>query len=290
MATISLTVTQNFLKESVIDTVFSQFVKIPEQTTVIDIGAGSGNITSWLEKHIQNQIVAYELDQQLASGLIAKFSHTNKVIIQNKNFLQSPPMSTSYTVVANIPFMYTTSIIKQITDDLKFQEGYIVLQKEAAYRFGGAQLKKPSGIQSTLLGVDFDFEILHTFAIKDFDPAPQVSTVLLHIKRTPDGERFSNRQSFADFVSYVFNKSIPVVRRAPVLGRYLARKIDLGRIPLLQKKPSELSTEDFTYLFSLCDQDTLEKISGYDEKIKEEGQNVEKIYRTRNAPTWRDMV
>lgn len=287
MANISITVTQNFLKPEVIEEVFTKYVTIPENMTIVDIGAGSGNITTWLSKKTQNQIVAYELDEELARGLIAKFSSTNRVIIQNKNFLQAPPITSSYMVIANIPFMYTTSIIKQITDDLKFEEAYIVMQKEAAYRFGGSQMKQPAGIQSTLLEVDFKFEILHTFASKDFVPAPQVTSVLLHIKRKPEGEKFTRRQEFADFVSYLFNKSLPVIRKSPVLGRYLARKIDLGRIPLMQKKPSELTLEDIVYLFSICDDEVLEKTSGYDNFIKEQSNSVEKINRTRNDPDWR---
>lgn len=288
MATISLSVTQNFLKESTIDKVFEEYVKIPEDMQVVDIGAGTGNITTWLTKHTKNQILAYELDTLLFAELRSRFGPSNKVTILNKNFLQSDDLTVNFCVVANIPFMITTALIKHITNDLHFQEGYLVLQKEAAYRFGGAELKKPSGILSTLLNVDFSFEILHTFTSKDFMPAPQVTSVLLHIKRKPEAAKFQRRTEFADFVAYLFNKSLPEIRRAPLLGRYLARKIDLGRIPLMQKKPSELSLEDITYLFSLCDYEILEKIAGYDEMIKEQGESVQKIYRTRNAEDWKD--
>src|SRR5689334_7425729 len=113
MAVIPISVTQNFLKQDVIDEVFSKYVKIPENVTVIDIGAGSGNITTWLSKNTQNQILAYELDDKLARDLTAKFANTNKVIVQPKNFLQEAPVTSHYMVVSNIPFMSTTAIIKQ---------------------------------------------------------------------------------------------------------------------------------------------------------------------------------
>ncbi|MCC7304131.1 methyltransferase [bacterium] len=287
MAVIPISVTQNFLKPEVIDEVFTKFVKIPENIAVIDIGAGTGNITSWLAKSTQNQILAYELDENLSRQLISKFANTNKVVIQPKNFLQEPPVTTKYMVVANIPFMSTAAIIKQITDDLKFEEAYIVLQKEAAYRFGGNQMNQPSSIQSTLLEVDFSLEVLHTFRNEDFTPSPSVTSVLLHIKRKPEGANFQRRTEFADFVAYIYNKSVPSVRRSPGLGRYLARKIDLGRIPIIHKKPSELSLEDVTYLFSLCDKSILEKTVGYDNFIKEQSNNVQKIHRTRNDEGWR---
>ena len=144
MATISLSVTQNFLKEQTIEKVFEQYVKVPENLQVIDIGAGTGNITSWLTKHTKNQILAYELDISLSNQLKSLFGHSNKVTVLNKNFLQADDSTVDFCVVANIPFMITTALIKRITDDLHFQEGYLVLQKEAAYRFGGAELNKPA--------------------------------------------------------------------------------------------------------------------------------------------------
>lgn len=288
LTTIPLSVTQIFLKPEVIEQVFSQYVKIPADLPIIDIGAGTGNITSWLAKTTQNQIIAYELDEHLAKELIVKFSNTNRVIVQAKNFLQSTPVAAHYAVVANIPFMSTTAIIKQLTDDTRFEEAYIVLQKEAAQRFGGAQMGHPSSIQSTLLEVDFKLEILHTFTNNDFTPAPQVTSVLLHIIRKPEGINFQRRSEFADFVSYLYNKSLPDVRRAPVLGRMFARTIDFGRMHILPKKPSELTLDDYIYLFSVCDDRMLEKTIGYDNFIKENSNSVQKIHRTRNDPNWRN--
>jgi len=287
---ISLSVTQNFLKESVINTVFDANIKIPENITVIDIGAGTGNITAWLAKHAKNQILAYELDQNLTRELFTRFTGTNRVAILNKNFLQTDPPEHDFMVVANIPFMYTTSIIKQLTEDPHFIEGYIVVQKEAAFRFGGHQVKHPAGLQSILMSVDFTFEILHTFTSRDFTPAPNVSSVLLHIKRKVPLLRYNQREDFEDFVSYLFTHSVPDIRKAPGVGRFLARSIDLGRITLMHKKPSELTLDDYYYLFSLCDRELLDKIMGSMETTVEQGESVVKVYRTRNASDWRDMV
>ncbi|MFZ6022300.1 MAG: hypothetical protein ACOYT9_02410 [Patescibacteria group bacterium] len=45
MATITIQATQNFLKPSVISNVFKKYVSIPQGLPIIDIGAGTGNIT-----------------------------------------------------------------------------------------------------------------------------------------------------------------------------------------------------------------------------------------------------
>lgn len=286
MLTIPLSVTQNFLKPSVIDRVFTDCIPAIPNLPIIDIGAGSGNITSWLEKHTKNQILAYELDQNLAFELRSKFGHTNRVSILPKNFLTSDALTEPYAVVANIPFMNTTAIIKQLTTEPNFREGYLVMQKEAAERFGGYQVGAPSTLQSILLELDFTCEILHKFLKSDFQPTPQVTCVLFHMKRKLPVLDFNRRIAFEDFVAYLFNKSVPIIRKSPTVGRYLARRIDLGRTALLQNPPSALSLDDYLYLFTLCDAYILDGVAGSMERIEEEGSSVQKIYRTRESDNW----
>ena len=290
MAVIPISVTQNFLKESTISSVFSKAIKISVDTEVIDIGAGTGNITAWLLAQGCKNILAYELDTHLVESLRQRFSQTTRISILNKDFLREENSSVPYVVVANIPFNITTAIVKTLTEDPKFQEGYIVMQKEAAYRFGGTQMQQPATLLSTLLELDFTAEILHTFVGTDFTPAPQVTSVLFHIKRKPYSGRTLERGYFTDFVSYLFNKSVPMLRRAPILGRFLARAIDYPSMHILRKKPSEVTLDEYLHLFSMCNEEVMNKITGYTEVMAEQGRSVQKVYRTRNSETWRDMV
>lgn len=290
MATITIQATQNFLKPSVVSTIFKKYVSIPQGLPIIDIGAGTGNITKWLVTETKNDILAYELDLSLAKSLSEAFKQYPRVQIQAANFLAAVNLPSRYCVVSNIPFMSTTAIIKQLTEDKRFEFGYFVMQEEAAKRFGGQQLTAPSGILSIQMQLRYKFSLLHHFSRTDFSPPPSVETVLVKIERIQNKVNLDQELFFMNFVSYLFNQSHPVVRRAPILGRYMARRIDLGRIPLLQKKPSDLTIDDFLYLFSLCTYEVLEKIAGYDEKLKSEGSAVQKIYRTRNASNWKNMI
>jgi hypothetical protein len=97
----------------------------------------------------------------------------------------------------------------------------------------------------------------------------------------------NQREDFENFVSYLFNKSVPIVRKAPTLGRYLARKIDLGRTDLLQHPPSELTLDDYLYLYTLCDNQVLDDLYGYMEMMREQGESVQKIHRSRTAEDWK---
>lgn len=290
MATITIQATQNFLKPSVISNVFKKYVSIPQGLPIIDIGAGTGNITQWLVTETKNDILAYELDLALAKSLSEAYRQYPRVQIQATNFLAAVNLPSRYCVVSNIPFMSTTAIVKQLTEDKRFEFGYFVMQEEAANRFGGQQLTAPSGILSIQMQIRHKFSLLHHFSRADFSPAPSVETVLVKIERIQNKVSLDQEQFFMNLVSYLFNQSHPVVRRAPILGRYMARRIDLGRIQLMQKKPSDLTFDDFLYLFSLCTYEVLEKIAGYDEKLKSEGSSVQKIYRTRNASNWKNMV
>lgn len=290
MSKITIQVTQNFLKPNVINDVFRRYVILPQNLPVIDIGAGTGNITTWLLQESKNDILAYELDSLLANRLKETFSKFPRVQIYSTNFLTATNLPSRYCVVANIPFMSTATIVRQLVIDRRFEMGYLIMQKEAAERFGGKQVGAASGIISIELQLQYKFTLLHTFQRTDFTPAPNVDTVLVKIERTQKVANNLDQQIFMNFVSYLFNQSHPVIRRAPILGRFMARRIDLGRIPLLQKKPSDLSFDDFTYLFSLCDYHVLEKIAGYDQKLKTEATEIQKIHRTRRASDWKNMV
>lgn len=286
-----LSVSQNFLKEDVVDKVLGKFVKLENHTLpIVDIGAGTGNITSWLSKNSKTTVYAFELDHALIPALQKRLQNAGKVRIIAKDFLHFPSIGEQYCVVANIPFASTTLILEKLTSDSYFKEGYLIVQKEAAERWLGEQVGAKSTVRAALLGSIFEASCLHSFSAADFTPKPNVAIVLISLKRRESPLITGNIRDFENFIAYLFNKSLPEIRRAPILGRFLARRIDLGRISLLRNAPSELSIEDFLYLYSLCDSEILEKISGSHEKMVEQGRGVQKSFRTRRASNWRNMV
>lgn len=180
--------------------------------------------------------------------------------------------------------------MEKLTTDRYFKLGFLIMQKEAAERWLGEQVGAKSTVRAALLGSIFEASCLHSFSAADFTPKPNVAIVLISLKRRESPLITGNIRDFENFIAYLFNKSLPEIRRAPILGRFLARKVDLGRISLLRNAPSELSIEDFLYLYSLCDSEILEKISGSHEKMVEQGRGVQKSFRTRRASNWRNMV
>lgn len=285
-ATTSYTVTQNFLKKSVIEKVFPKYIKIEKEKLLVDIGAGTGNITSWLYDNSTSRIIAFEIDPILQSELTSKYQATRVKVFGN--FL-TQKVGEPYQVVANIPFMSTTEIIDRLTRDIFFTTGYIIMQKEAAERFAGSQIKgNASTLKSVLLQNSFTIEILHQFDKNDFEPKPGIDTVLIKLERKliPN---YSQRRwnDFENFVTYLFQHSHPILRRAPTVGRYVARKIRFEDIPILQKKPSEVSFEEYVKIFEVCELDLFFKLSDAKRDLKALQDDLEKNHRTRNSDDWK---
>lgn len=80
------------------------------------------------------------------------------------DFLQYElPEGKEYKVFANIPFNITAEIIHKITEKNRApQDAYLVIQKEAAWKYIGYPYYKES-LRSLLLKPYFEFRILHSF-------------------------------------------------------------------------------------------------------------------------------
>jgi len=277
--------TQNFLKPNVVEKVFNKYVKLGKMATVLDIGAGEGSITKWLLDHHLGRILAFEVDKDLNAVLEQEYNAPRlKLYGDYLSFKVGQP----YEVVSNIPFMSTATIIDKLTKDKYFQHGYLVMQTEAGERFAGMQITDISTLQSIKLENSFIIKKLHSFSKSNYKPAPSVTTALFEFTRREE-TMFSGKEEtrFIDFVEYLFAHSHPIIRRSPILGRHLARKIKFEYIPLLAKSPTELSFDDYKTLFTYCNKEMSYKLWDSMEEERENKEPIKKIYRTRLDQDWK---
>lgn len=148
---------------------------------VIEIGPGKGHITNILVKKCR-AVSAIEIDGRLYNNLTTKFKDTRNIRLYHQDFLKWPlPKSGDYKVFSNIPFCFTTAIIRKLTESKNSPtETWLTMEKGAAKRFMG----KPSeSLRSLLLKPLFDMEIIYYFQREDFHPKPGVDVVLFHLKK-----------------------------------------------------------------------------------------------------------
>ena len=184
------------IDEEVIDKICAH-AKIRKSDRVLEIGAGTGNLTEKLLKKGAT-VYAIESDPEMYSQLDAKFSDN-----ENLHTFHSSALKVEFPdfdkVVSNLPY----SISRKITERILMQEfklGILVYQREFAEKLLAKPEQKNYRFISVLAQCCADIEILDSIHPRAFDPAPNVWSSIVGI--TP---RAAATKEFIDFLHSLFN-------------------------------------------------------------------------------------
>ncbi len=175
----SLAYSQNFITNPKLIRKILSKSNITRDDLVLEIGAGFGSITKELAATCK-EVIAIELDAFLFQKLTHNISECKNITTINTDFLNFCLPQIPYKVFSNIPFNFTSRIMRK----LFFYSNppslaYFVIQKEAIHKYMGF----PRETQISLLIKPFvEMKIIHTFNKEDFNPCPKVIAVLVEIK------------------------------------------------------------------------------------------------------------
>lgn len=147
---------------------------------VLDIGAGSGIISSQLAKHACN-VWAIESEPQVANKLRANMHALPNVHVIAKDFMHVRLPQEPYKVFANIPFHLSAQILERLLLAKNQPDAiYLIVQKQFARKL------LPSSNFTSALGVFanafYRVRIVQDLRQDDFAPPPAVDTVLLELR------------------------------------------------------------------------------------------------------------
>ena len=195
---------QNFLRSSKLVRLLLDTSSIESSDTVYEIGPGRGIITAELAQ-IACHVISIEKDPELAQQLCRRFESFRNVHIITNDFLQYHIPAREYKIFANIPYNITAGIVRKILYTLPApSEAYLILQREAAEKFSG----HPDETQFSILAKPwFDIQMIRELRKTDFEPVPNVDSVLLRItKRHPALIRNEDCFLYRSFVRYGFGR------------------------------------------------------------------------------------
>ena len=277
---IDIKYSQNFYKNraTLLDVI--QSINISKKDTVLDIGAGTGNITKELAKYSDN-VIAYELDSNLFNTLKKNLEEYSNVKARNEDFLITELPRKKFKIFSNIPFFLTSDIINKITDiKSNLDQAFLFVQKESAYRYIGKSLNTQI---STILPFKYSFSIIDTFKREDFKPIPSVDIVLLKIERK--NTQVKDFFLFRDFVTYIFNQ-----RTSNVLDT-LKKLLTFNQLKHIKKflekngytRPSDIPSDYYIEIFQYFKtngRSYTTKVNHYYEKHIKQHLGRERINRT----------
>jgi 16S rRNA (adenine1518-N6/adenine1519-N6)-dimethyltransferase len=182
--------------------------------------------------------------------------HEKKDNLLLADFLESDLQKiagTKFNVIGNFPYNISSQIMFKVLEH-KNNVNYVVgmFQKEVAMRLAEKPGSKVYGILSVLLQAYYDIEYLFTVNENVFTPPPKVKSAVIRLTRNSVEKLNCNEDLFKKVVKTTFNQRRKTIRNSV---RTLFNNNEL-RHPLLDKRPEQLSVNQFVELTNFIEEQT----------------------------------
>lgn len=207
------------INEKLIDKIVN-YLEIQDNETILEVGAGSGNLT----KKLKGKIIAVEIDKELVKEL----EKVKNIKIINENILDCIDKIKFDKLIGNIPYAISEPLLNKLIK-LKFKFAILTIPEKF--------IKKP--LIELVLNEFFNFEILEKVSKEDFEPKPKVNSILIKLIPKKYG-------IFGEIYLQQDKKLKNALREAFCKHYKISKKEALEKIPkfdFLSKKGFELSSE-----------------------------------------------
>lgn len=175
---------QHFLRSPRLALILIGHSNLKKRDLVVEIGAGSGVITSALASRVA-RVIAVEPDHTTAVKLRENLAKRNiqNVEVVEADFLDMKLPDEPYKVFANPPFHISSAIIhKLIEADNPPEAFYLILQKQFALKLLNTDRHYTSQLGLKLIQ-GYKTKIRLPLKSSDFTPPPAVPTVFFEAKK-----------------------------------------------------------------------------------------------------------
>jgi 23S rRNA (adenine-N6)-dimethyltransferase len=228
---------QHFLRTSGLASAIVRAARIGPDDLVIDLGAGSGRLTSALAREAR-RVVAVELDPRWAAFLRDRWPNVD-VVEEDAALVDLP--TECFRVVANLPFERSASVLRHLLDDptVPLERADLVVEWSLAVK---RSLPWPSTVSDVLWGAWYRVTLLRRLPPSAFEPVPSVAAGLLSIERRPEPLVDPSRvRAYHGFVATGFRHGLRRVAPTGALGRHRGRA------------PRDLDAHEWAELFRSTD-------------------------------------
>ncbi len=202
---------QNFLIDRNILRKIVSLIKI-ENKSILEVGPGTGNLTSYILKGMPKKFIVIEKDKLLALDLKKKFK--DKIIIINEDILNIDEKNLDeekLVVFGNLPYNISTEILAKwiLNLDSKnfwFDALILMFQKEVADRIISKFNSSKYGRLSILANWRLDINKVCDIKPSSFSPKPKIDSSLLIFKPKEIFNQFRNSKNLEKVTRVFFNQ------------------------------------------------------------------------------------
>ena len=199
---------QNFLIDNnVIDKILD-IIDI-QNKDVLEVGPGTGNLTSAILKKNPKKLLVIEKDNELAENLKINFDNTIEVINNDiLNLDENSLSNTKLTVFGNLPYNISTEIlcrwILNVKENYWFEYLILMFQKEVADRIIAKFNTKDYGRLSILANWILEIEKICDVKPTSFLPIPKVDSSVLFFKPKKNYFKFTDPKNLEKITRIFF--------------------------------------------------------------------------------------
>ena len=208
---------QNFLVDRNILEKITNCTQITDKT-ILEVGPGTGNLTSFILKKKPKKIFVVEKDENLANHLKETFK--DQLTIINDDILkinESSLFECKVTVFGNLPYNISTEILsKWITnskEDLWFNDLILMFQKEVADRIIAKFNTSSYGRLSIISNWKLNVEKICDIKPESFSPRPKIDSSLLFFSPKKDFFKIKNPKNLEKVTRIFFNHRRKMIKK-----------------------------------------------------------------------------
>jgi len=229
----------------------SELTPCRDTATILEIGAGIGNLTQFLGSENGNAlIIAVEIDHRFAPILqeIKRVYNNVEIVIGDALTLLESIRGIDL-VTGNIPYHITSHLLLAIArSDIPF--ALLTMQKDVAERIVSKPGTKNYGKLSILIQLLFDVEILKAVPPVLFVPHPQVSSSIIVLRRKRLYDRYVETIEELTKCLFSYKRKLVIKAFEYCLGKKLNEKIRVEG-SIWRKRVAHLTIEDIMELVNI---------------------------------------
>ena len=250
---------QHFLTDLSIARRIADTVDACPDLPVLEVGPGMGVMTQYLMQK-PRPLKVVELDEESVEYLRNTYPDFEDNIIADdflKMHLDHTFDGGQFVLTGNYPYNISSQIFFKMLDYKELIPCCTgMIQKEVAERMAAGPGSKTYGILSVLIQAWYDVEYLFTVEPGVFNPPPKVRSAVVRLTRNETTDLGCDEKLFKRLVKTTFNQRRKTLRNniKPLLSALEAEsteKPDFAELladPIMQKRPEQLSVEDFINL------------------------------------------
>ncbi|MFP4487838.1 MAG: 16S rRNA (adenine(1518)-N(6)/adenine(1519)-N(6))-dimethyltransferase RsmA [Bacteroidales bacterium] len=215
---------------------------------VLEIGPGTGILTSYLVERDFDDLKLIEIDREAADYISREYKDVELIRGDFLGLELDDYFTGRMAIIGNFPYNISSQIMFRV---LKYRHKVYelagMMQKEVAGRIVSPPGSKVYGILSVLLQAYYNVEYLFTVPPGVFRPPPKVQSAVIRLVRKENQIIDYDEQLFFRLVKVSFNQRRKIIRNS------LKPLVDMSGVDnlILARRPEELDVNGFIELTRL---------------------------------------